>query len=301
MILNENSTRAGVIALLGAPNAGKSTLTNALVGQKVAITSPKVQTTRVRLTGIATVGRSQLLLVDTPGLFQPRRRLERAMVESALGGASDADILLVLVDARAGLRPDVRDAFAKIAHGKAPKWLVLNKIDKTEKESLLALAAEANTLLPFAETFMVSALTGDGVDTLRDALANAVPEGPWLFPEDQLSNAPTRIMAAELIREQLFRQLGQELPYETAVQIEQFKEQSKGVVVHASILVQRDSQKPIVIGRGGQRIKAIGQLARQELEEMLGTRAHLFLNVKVERDWTNRRSIWRDIGLDWVE
>ena len=295
-------TRCGVIALIGAPNAGKSTLVNALVGQKVAIVSSKVQTTRVRLTGVAMAGASQLLLVDTPGVFQPRRRLDRAMVQNAWEGAADADVLLAIVDAKAGLRDEVRALLSTLADRQERRWLVLNKVDAAAKDKLLALAQEANGLAEFAETFMVSALSGDGVADLKAALAAAVPEGPWLFPEDQLSDASARLMAAELVREQLFQQLGQELPYSTAVHIEKFEERPDGSAeVHAQILVERDSQKGIVVGARGARIKAIGETARHGMEELLGRRMHLFLHVKVRPGWAEDRHVWRDLGMDWVE
>ncbi len=295
-------TRCGVVALLGAPNAGKSTLTNALVGQKVAIVSPRVQTTRQRLTGIAIEGQAQLLLVDTPGLFPPRRRLDRAMVLSAWAGAADADLLLAILDSRAGLRPEVRDLLATLAARPEPRWLVLNKVDTADKAGLLALAAEANALAVFDRTFMVSALTGDGVADLRSALAAAMPEGPWLFPEDQLSDAPQRLMATELVREQLFLQLGQELPYASAVVAEKFEERADGsAAVHAQILVERDSQKAIVLGARGARIKAIGEAARREMEALLDRRVHLFLHVKARPGWAEDRHSWRDLGLDWVD
>jgi GTPase len=295
-------TRCGVIALIGAPNAGKSTLVNALVGQKVAIVSSKVQTTRVRLTGVAMEGATQLLLVDTPGVFQPRRRLDRAMVQNAWEGAADADVLLAIVDAKAGLRDEVRALLATLADRREPRWLILNKVDAANKERLLALAQEANALTTFDETFMVSALSGDGVADLKAALAAAAPEGPWLFPEDQLSDAPARLMAAELVREQLFQQLGQELPYATAVHIEKFEDQPDGsAAVHAQILVERDSQKGIVVGARGARIKAIGEAARHGMEELLGRRMHLFLHVKVRPGWAEDRHVWRDLGMDWVE
>lgn len=296
------TTRCGVIALIGAPNAGKSTLVNALVGQKVAIVSPKVQTTRVRLTGVALEGHAQLLLVDTPGVFQPRRRLDRAMVQNAWEGAADADVLLAIVDAKAGLREEVRAVLETVAQRPEPRWLVLNKVDQADKARLLALVAEANALAPFAETFMISALTGDGVADLKRALAAAVPQGPWLFPEDQLSDAPARMMSAELVREQLFLQLGQELPYSTAVVIEKFEEKADGsAAVHAQILVERDSQKAIVVGARGSRVKAIGEAARKEMTELLGRPVHLFLHVKVKPGWADDRHTWRDLGMDWVD
>ncbi len=298
----DNITRCGVVALIGAPNAGKSTLVNAIVGQKVAIVSPKVQTTRVRLTGVALEGDAQLLLVDTPGVFQPRRRLDRAMVQNAWEGAADADVLLAIVDAKAGLREEVRAVLETVAQRPEPRWLVLNKVDQADKAKLLALVAETNAIAPFAETFMISALTGDGVADLKRALAAAVPQGPWLFPEEQLSDAPARMMSAELVREQLFLQLGQELPYSTAVVIEKFEERPDGsAAVHAQILVERDSQKAIVVGARGSRVKAIGEAARKEMTELLGRPVHLFLHVKVKPGWADDRHTWRDLGIDWVD
>ncbi|WP_199554031.1 GTPase Era [Sandaracinobacteroides hominis] len=299
---SETATRCGVVALIGAPNAGKSTLVNAIVGQKVAIVSPKVQTTRVRLTGVALEGEAQLLLVDTPGVFQPRRRLDRAMVQNAWEGAADADVILALVDSKAGLRTEVKALLATLAERREPKWLVLNKVDIADKERLLGLVAEANALAPFDETFMVSALSGDGVADLKSALAKTVPQGPWLFPEDQLSDAPARLMATELVREQLFLQLGQELPYSVAVIAEKFEERADGsAAVHAQILVERDSQKAIVVGAKGSRVKAIGEAARKEMTELLGRPVHLFLHVKVKPGWADDRHTWRDLGMDWVE
>lgn len=294
--------RCAVIALLGAPNAGKSTLVNALVGQKVAIVSPKVQTTRQRLMAVAMQDRAQLLLVDTPGVFQPRRRLDRAMVKGAWDGAGDADIVIVVVDAKAGLRADVHALLAGLAGRTMPCWLVLNKVDVADKGRLLALAAEANALHPFAGTFMLSALSGDGVADLKAALAAAAPVGQWLFPEDQLTDAPARTLAAELVREQLFLQLGQELPYAAAVHIEKFEERADAsAAIHAQILIERESQKAMVVGAGGRRIKAIGEAARAELETMLGRRVHLFCHVKVRPGWADDRHSWRDLGLDWVD
>ncbi|WP_374386219.1 GTPase Era [Sandaracinobacter sp.] len=302
MPMPDNITRCGVVALIGAPNAGKSTLVNAIVGQKVAIVSPKVQTTRVRLTGVALEGDAQLLLVDTPGVFQPRRRLDRAMVQNAWEGAADADVLLAIVDAKAGLREEVRAVLETVAQRPEPRWLVLNKVDQADKAKLLALVAETNAIAPFAETFMISALTGDGVADLKRALAAAVPQGPWLFPEEQLSDAPARMMSAELVREQLFLQLGQELPYSTAVVIEKFEERPDGsAAVHAQILVERDSQKAIVVGARGSRVKAIGEAARKEMTELLGRPVHLFLHVKVKPGWADDRHTWRDLGIDWVD
>lgn len=299
---DSSSPRSGIVALIGAPNAGKSTLVNAIVGQKVAIVSPKVQTTRVRLMGVAIEGSSQIVLVDTPGVFQPRRRLDRAMVKSAWDGAADADVILAVVDARAGLKAESRSVIEALKERPGPKWLVLNKVDVADKGALLALTAEANALLPFAENFMVSALDGDGVPDLKRALAAAMPEGPWLFPEDQLTDLPARMLASELVREQLFLQLGQELPYATAVHCEKFEDRPDGsAAVHQQILVDRDSQKAIVVGAKGARIKSIGEAARHEMETMLGRRVHLFLHVKVKPNWAEDRHTWRDLGMDWVE
>jgi len=295
-------TRCGVVALIGAPNAGKSTLTNALVGQKVAIVSPKVQTTRVRLMGVAMEGAAQLLLQDTPGIFEPRRRLDRAMVKNAWEGAADADIILLLVDAKSGLRGDVRSLAEALKERSEPVWLVLNKVDEADKNRLLVLATDMHAIRPFAETFMVSALTGDGVADLKVALAKAVPEGPYLFPEEQTADISTRLLASELVREQLFLQLGAELPYATAVHCEKFEERKDGsAAVHQQIYVERDSQKAIVLGAKGARIKAIGEAARLEMEAMMERRVHLFLHVKVKPGWADDPHSWRDIGMDWVE
>lgn len=284
-----------MVALVGAPNAGKSTLVNALVGQKLAIVSPRVQTTRTRLLGIAIEGSAQLLLVDTPGLFAPRRAIDRAMVHDAREAARDADICLLLVDSR---RPVVPDAIADLAAGSAPAWLVLNKIDLVAKEELLPLAARLTAASRFAKILMVSALTGDGVADLRSALAGAVPAGPWLYPEDQLTNAPARQLATELTREQLFLQLGQELPYATAVLPETFETRPDGSIsIRQQILVERDSQKAILLGRRGARIRAIGTAARAAIGAALDAEVHLFLHVKVVPDWTEDARTLRDLGL----
>ena len=297
-----DTTRCGVVALIGAPNAGKSTLTNALVGQKVAIVSPKVQTTRVRLMGVAMEGRAQLLLQDTPGIFEPRRRLDRAMVKNAWEGAADADIICLLVDAKSGIRGDVRSLAEALRARSEPLWLILNKVDAADKNRLLVLATDMHAIRPWAETFMVSALTGDGVPDLKAALAGAVPEGPFLFPEEQTADISTRLLASELVREQLFLQLGAELPYATAVHCEKFEERKDGsAAVHQQIFVERDSQKAIVLGAKGARIKAIGEAARLEMEAMMERRVHLFLHVKVRAGWADDPASWRDIGMDWVD
>lgn len=293
--------RCGVVAVVGAPNAGKSTLVNALVGEKVAIVSPRVQTTRARLMGIAQEGPAQLLLVDTPGIFAPRRRLDRAMVQAAWEGAHGADVVLLLVDARRGMSEEVEPILANLARRPEARMLALTKVDITAKAKLLPLAATLNARLPFAETFMISALTGDGVADLKATLGAAMPEEPWHFPPDQITSATTRLLAAELTREQLYLQLRDELPYASMVETETFEEGQRATTIRQAILIERDSQKAIVLGRGGQRIKAIGEAARAELEALLGRRVHLFLHVKVKPDWADARDTYREIGLDWVE
>ena len=294
--------RCGLVAVVGAPNAGKSTLVNALVGQKVAIVSPKAQTTRVRLMGIAIEGESQVLLLDTPGIFEPRRRLDRAMVAAAWGGAQDADLVALVVDAKTGLTRRIEEMLDTLKARPEPKILVLNKVDVTAKEPLLVLATQLNERIGFEEIFMVSATTGDGVADLKTALANRVPDGPWHFPEEQVSDATDRMLAAEVTREQLYLQLHAELPYDSAVETEKYEERKDGsAVIHQQILVARDSQKAIVLGHRGERIRAIGEAARTQLAELLGRKVHLFLHVKVNPKWEEDRGLYRDIGLDWVE
>ncbi len=300
--MNASPERCGVIAVVGAPNAGKSTLVNALVGQKVAIVSPKVQTTRARLMGIAIEGAAQLLLVDTPGIFRPRRRLDRAMVQAAWEGASGADLVLLVIDAKVSLSEDTMAILEALKTREEPKMLVLNKVDITAKSRLLGLAEEANSRVPFAETFMVSAKSGDGVEDLKATLALALPEGPWHFPADQVSNVTTRLLASEITREQLFVQLHEELPYASTVETEKWEDRKDGsAAIHQQILVERDSQKAIILGKGGSQIKKIGETARIELEAQLGRRIHLFLHVKVNPGWSEDRAVYRDMGLDWVE
>ena len=294
--------RFGTVAVVGAPNAGKSTLVNALVGQKVAIVTPKAQTTRTRLMGIAIHGEAQLLLTDTPGIFEPKRRLDRAMVAAAWGSAQDADLVALVVDAAAGLTRGVGEMVDRLAERREAKLLVLNKIDLVRKDALLALAAELNRRAAFEATFMISASSGDGVADLKAALAARVPEGPWHFPDDQVSNATDRMLAAEVTREQLYRQLHAELPYDSAIETERFEERKDGsAAIHQQILVARDSQKAIVLGKGGTRIRAIGEAARAELAQLLGRKVHLFLHVKVNPKWEEDRGLYREIGLDWVE
>ncbi len=288
--------------MVGAPNAGKSTLVNYLVGQKVAITSPKAQTTRTRLMGIAIEGDTQLLLVDTPGIFNPERRLDRAMVAAAWEGAEGADAIAFVVDGKGGIGPKVAGIAERLAHRKEPKLLILNKVDIADKPRLLGHAAKLNELMSFDETFFVSATTGDGVAELKSALASRMPEGPWHFPEDQVSDATDRMMAAEVTREQLYHQLHAELPYASAVDTELYKEREDGSVeIHQQILVARETQRAIVLGKGGSRIKEIGAKSRAELSRLMGVKVHLYLHVKVRPDWQEDRSFYRDIGLDWVE
>ena len=296
------SERCGFVAVVGAPNAGKSTLVNALVGQKVAIVTPKAQTTRTRLMGIAILGEAQLLLIDTPGIFQPKRRLDRAMVAAAWGSAQDADLIALVVDAQQGITRGVGEMADRLRELSEPKILILNKVDLVKKGELLTLASELNARVPFEETFMVSATNGDGIADLKATLATRVPEGPWHFPEDQVSDATDRMLAAEVTREQLYHQLHAELPYESAIETEKFEERKDGsAVIHQQILVARDSQKAIVLGKGGTRIRAIGEAARKELSALLGRKVHLFLHVKVNPKWEEDRGLYREIGLDWVE
>lgn len=294
-------TRCGYIALLGAPNAGKSTLLNRLVGAKLAIVSPKVQTTRARLLGIVARGELQLVFIDTPGIFAPKRRLERAMVAAAWEGAKEADIDVVLVDASRGLDADTRRILDGLkAAGKRRAVLALNQIDKAKREALLPMAAALAQAYEFERVFMISGLNGDGVEDLLAYLAGAVPEGPWLFPADEMTDAPLRLLAAEITREQIFLQLHQELPYASTVETEAWEEFADGSVKISQLIhVARDSQKPIVLGKGGSRIKSIGEAARAELEKLLGRRVHLFLQVKVSGDWTEDKERYEAMRLDF--
>jgi len=300
--MSDSQTRAGFVAVIGAPNAGKSTLVNALVGQKVAIVSPKAQTTRSRLMGIAIAGESQILLVDTPGIFEPRRRLDRAMVAAAWTGAQDADLILLVIDAAATMTGDVERIIASLAERQHPLFLVLNKIDLVKKPQLLALAADLTARLEPDKVFMISASQGDGVLDLKQALAAAMPAGPWLYPEDEVSDATDRMIAAELTREQIVNQLHQELPYSTAVETETWEDRPDGsTAIRQQILVERDSQKAIVIGKGGRRLKSVGAAARAEITQHLGRPVHLFLHVKVNPRWDEDRDLFREIGLDWAD
>ncbi|HET9355290.1 MAG TPA: GTPase Era [Sphingomicrobium sp.] len=295
-------TRCGLVAVIGAPNAGKSTLVNALVGQKVAIVSPKAQTTRARLMGIAIAGESQMLLVDTPGIFAPSRRLDRAMVKAAWEGAEDSDRLVLVIDSAVRLGGKAEQVIAGLEGRREPLVLVLNKVDLAKKHELLGLAQTLSNRLAPEAVFMVSATTGDGVPELKRHLAEAMPVGPWHYPEDQLTDATDRMVAAELTREQLYLQLHAELPYAAAVVTEKWEERSDGsAAIHQQILIERDSQKGIVVGKGGARLKAIGQAAREAIGEHLGRRVHLYLHVKVAPRWSEDKGLYEDIGLGWAD
>ena len=292
--------RCGFVAVLGAPNVGKSTLINELVGAKVSIVTHKVQTTRIRIMGIATKDESQIVFIDTPGIFEPRRRLDRAMVDAAWRGASDADRILLVVDAKRGMDRDTARIVEGLEASKRTAALVLNKIDLVKREDLLALAAEFNAAEIFDETFMISALKGDGVADILSQLAGLLPEGPWMFPEDQLSDLPQRLMAAEVTREYLFLQTHQEVPYSTTVETESWEEFKDGSVkIEQTIYVQRDSQKAIILGKKGARVREIGAAARQDLTDMFGHKVHLFIHVKVRDKWMDDRSRYSAWGLNF--
>ncbi len=289
-----------IVALIGAPNVGKSTLVNALVGSKVTIVSKKVQTTRALIRGIVVEDNAQIILVDTPGIFAPKRRLDRAMVSTAWSGAHDADLVCVLLDAREGIDDEADAIFNKLATVNHPKILVLNKIDLVPREKLLALALKANERLEFAETIMIAALSGDGVDDLRRALAKAVPPGPYHYPEDQMSDAPLRHLAAEITREKIYRHLHQELPYQSTVETDSWTDRKdKSVRIEQTIFVERDSQRKIVLGKGGATIKAIGADSRKEIAEIVGQPVHLFLFVKVRDGWGDDPERYREMGLEF--
>jgi GTP-binding protein Era len=295
------ATRAGFVALVGAPNAGKSTLLNRLAGAKLSIVSPKPQTTRIRVLAIVMRGQAQLLFVDTPGIFRPRRRLDRAMVHAAWTGAADADITVLLVDAAKGLSEAVRAIIERLAASRRTVWLALNKSDLVAPAALLPLTAELNAMLPFAETLMLSAATGDGVDRLLDLAAARVPEGPWLYPEDELTDIPDRLMAAEIVREKIYAQTREEVPYGATVETEQWQERRDGsVAIHAIVYAGRPGQKAILVGQGGARIKAIGAAARIELEKLFERRVHLFLRVALRERWDEERERLSALGLDDV-
>jgi len=295
-------TRCAFVALIGAPNVGKSTLVNALVGSKVTIVSPKVQTTRTLVRGIAIEGQAQLVFIDTPGIFAPRRRLDRAMVTTAWTGAHDADLVALMLDAKLGIDESADAILTKLKDVAARKVLVLNKVDLVAKTSLLALTQEANARAEFAATFMVSALTGDGVGEVRAWLAVNAPQGPWHYPEDQISDAPLRSLAAEVTREQLFNRLHQELPYRSTVETDTWKELRDGAVrIEQTIYVERESQRKIVLGKGGQGLKAIGAQARREIAAAIEAPVHLFLFVKVRERWSDDPERYREMGLDFPQ
>jgi GTPase len=297
---NELTTRCGFVALIGAPNVGKSTLINALVGSKVSIVTPKVQTTRTLVRGIAIEGASQLIFVDTPGIFSPRRRLDRAMVGTAWGSTHDADLVALLIDARKGVAEDDEAVLRALRDVRAPKVLVLNKVDLVAKPDLLTLTQKLNERATFAGTFMISALSGDGVADLRSWFAAHVPVGPWLYPEDQISDAPLRQLAAEITREKLYLRLHQELPYHSTVETEVWKELRDGSVrIEQTIYVERESQRKIVLGKAGQTIKAIGAAARADIAEAIDQPVHLFLFVKVREGWGDDPERYREMGLEF--
>jgi len=293
-------TRSGFVALIGAPNAGKSTLVNQLVGTKVSIVTHKVQTTRALVRGIAIRNRTQIVFVDTPGVFQPRRRLDRAMVRTAWGGAKDADVVLAIVDAERGVSPDVETIVERLKETRRPVVLLLNKVDRIKREKLLALTQDLSSRVEFERVFMISALTGSGCDDLMNWLAERLPEGPWYYPEDQFSDLPLRQLAAEITREKLFLRLHQEIPYASTVETELWEQKPNGSVrIEQTIYVERDSQKAIVLGRKGETIKAIGQAARTEIAEAADQKVHLFLFVKVREHWSDDPERYREMGLDF--
>jgi len=293
-------TRAGFVALIGAPNAGKSTLLNSLVGAKVSIVTHKVQTTRVPVRGIAMAGKSQIVFVDTPGIFTPKRRLDRAMVGSAWQGATDADLVALLIDAQRSLDEENRAIIGKLKEVPQPKILILNKIDLIDREKLLALTAGANEMIAFERTFMISATKGDGVGDVRDYFAAAMPKGPWLYPEDEISDVPMRLMAAEITREKLYLRLHEELPYQSTVETDSWEERKDGSVrIEQTIFVERDGQKKIVLGQGGKMVKSISMDARKEISKEIERKVHLFLHVKVREGWGDDPERYRGIGLEF--
>ncbi|MCR9070160.1 MAG: GTPase Era [Alphaproteobacteria bacterium] len=298
--MNAPKSRCGFVALLGAPNAGKSTLVNQLVGAKVSIVTHKVQTTRTRIRGIALEGDAQIVLVDTPGIFKPKRRLDRAMVHAAWAGAGDADVVVLVADARQGMDDDTLRIIEGLKQAGRKAVLALNKVDDIKREKLLPVAAAFSEVFDFERVFMISALNGSGCADLRRYLADHMAPGPWLYPEDELSDLPLRLMAAEVTREKVYLQLHDELPYSATVETDQWTERDDGSVrIDQTLFVERDSQKKIALGKGGQKIKEIGSLARTELEEMLERRVHLFLFVKVRENWQDDRQRLTEWGLEW--
>jgi GTP-binding protein Era len=300
--MNENTTRAGFVALIGEPNAGKSTLLNRMVGAKVSIVTHKVQTTRARIRGIAIEGDSQIVFVDTPGIFRPRRRLDRSMVAAAWGGASDADVILLLIEAHRGLTDGAKAIIESLKNldSKTPVALVINKIDRIKAEVLLELSQKLNDEYPFARTFMISAEKGYGCDDLKEWLAASLPESPWLYPEDQIADLPMRMIAAEITREKLTLRLHEEIPYQLTVETEAWEEKKDGSArVDQIVYVARTGHKGIVLGKGGETIKAVGQAARVEMEEFMGRRVHLFLQVRVRENWQEEAERYGEMGLDF--
>ena len=293
-------TRSGFIALIGAPNAGKSTLLNKLVGSKVSIVSHKVQTTRTTVRGIVMHNSSQLIFVDTPGIFEPRRRLDRAMVDAAWGGAKDADLVCLLIDAERGIKGDAERILNNMASIKLPKILLINKIDRVPREQLLGLIAEANEVAKFDSTFMISALNGDGCEDVLNHIANILPVGPWLYPPDQISDFPQKMLASEITREKLYLRLHQELPYSAHVEVEGWEERADGSLkIDQTIYIQRTAHKKIVIGNKGETIKSISSSARAELSELFGRKVHLILFVKVREKWVDDPERYREMGLEF--
>ncbi|HWL04418.1 MAG TPA: GTPase Era [Xanthobacteraceae bacterium] len=295
----QDTTRCGFVALIGAPNVGKSTLINALVGAKVTIVSHKVQTTRTLVRGIATVDAAQIVFIDTPGIFAPRRRLDRAMVTTAWSGAHDADMVGLIIDAKRGIDEEAETVLARLADVRHPKFVILNKVDLVDKSTLLGLAERVNEKGRFEATFMVAALTGYGVADVRNWLAGKAPAGPWHYPEDQISDAPMRSLAAEITREKLYHRLHQELPYQSTVETDIWTEKKDSVRIEQTIFVERESQRKIVLGKGGQTIKAIGAEARRELTGILEKPVHLFLFVKVREGWGDDPERYREMGLEF--
>lgn len=300
--MTENIKHCGFVALLGAPNAGKSTLLNALVGSKISIVTHKVQTTRTRFIGIALHNDNQMIFVDTPGIFEPKKRLERAMVSAAWAGASDADVIVVLVDAVRGIDDNTRRIVKGLREGKRTAILALNKIDLLRRDSLLSLMKELNEFGEFTETLLISAERGDGLEDLKDTIAKTLPKGPWLYPEDQMTDITERMLASEVTREKFFLRLHEELPYAATVETESWQEKKDGSVrIEQVIYVERDTQKAIVIGKGGRSLKEIGKLARLELEEMFDRRVHLFIFVKVRKNWGDDKERYDNMGLEWID
>lgn len=300
--MTKNKDHCGFVALLGAPNAGKSTLLNSLVGSKISIVTHKVQTTRTRFIGIALHKNNQMIFVDTPGIFEPKRRLERAMVSAAWAGASDADVIVVLVDAERRIDANTRRIIAGLKEGDRKAILAINKIDVIRRDSLLSLVQELNEAGDFCETMLISALKGDGLEDLKDVIAGYLPEGPWLYPEDQMTDITERMLAAEVTREKFFLRLHQELPYAATIETESWQEKKDGSVrIEQIIYVERETQKAIVIGKGGRSLKEIGKMAREDLEEMFDRRVHLFIFVKVRKNWSDDKERYTNMGLDWVE